>query len=647
MTGAYVGLYVALDWISLIEPVGVLGITPWNPPAGLSLAFFLRYGIRFIPIAFVAVVLADLLFRGISAHPFAVASSALVLTAGYAGASVVLRERLGMSLRLDSGRDLLSLLVVALVGPAFIISAVVAVFVATGLLPLSDATTVAVRFWVGDVIGIAGLTPFLLLYIFNRDRAPASPGQSVYAEYGLQLVAIAAGLWIIFGIESTDHFEFSYVLFLPLIWIALRHGLRGATWGIVATQIGLAFAIHWQSYDIAIVIQFQLLMLAVTVTGLFLGAAVDQQRRAENSLRDSRAWLQTVISTAPDAILTFLGTGAVVSTNRAALAMFGIDPVRPANLGDMLPDLRLNRLRATAGTEMTARRADGTDFVVETAIGEANSGGQPLYVAVVRDLSERKQAEILRKEHEADLAHAARLATTGEMAAALAHELNQPLTALIGFARACQAAIRMPADADTADIDTPSDLIDRTVEQAMRAGEIIRTTREFLGRGDIRRARAELPHLFGEVLNLVRAEAVQQGVRLTLQTAADLPAAFVDPIQIEQVILNLVRNSIEAISRAGSEKREIEMAASLAAEWPGYALISVRDSGPGFNAAMAERMFRPFSTTKDSGMGLGLSISRSLVEAHGGRIWAEPVAPGHGADIRFIVPLYVDAIHGG
>ena len=228
------------------------------------------------------------------------------------------------------------------------------------------------HFWVGDLIGIAVLTPFVLL-LLDRERAlPGGGGRLL--EYGLQLLAIAGGLWIIFGLESVNHFEFSYVLFLPLIWIALRDGLPGAVWGVAATQAGLIVAVQLKGFDADIVTQFQLLMLAVTVTGLFLGSVVDERQRAETARRESETRL---------------------------------------------------------------------------------------------------------KDHEAELAQEARVTATGEMAGALAHELNQPLTALIGFARACQAVLEAPAHGVRAGLAAP-ELIDQAVHQALRIGEIIRSTREFL-----------------------------------------------------------------------------------------------------------------------------------------------------------------------
>jgi two-component system sensor kinase FixL len=309
------------------------------------------------------------------------------------------------------------------------------------------------------------------------------------------------------------------------------------------------------------------------------------------------------------------------------------------DLRALLPDLQITAPGADlAGTETTARRLDGKAFVAEAAVGKAQVDSRSVYVAVIRDASPRRQAEQWRKEHEAELAHATRLTTTGEMAAALAHELNQPLTAAIGFARACQGLLQGPSSGEAATHREAIELIENTVQQATRAGRIIRSTREFLKRDDMQSTKVTLAEMVDTVLDLLRAEAVQHRVRIITRVEPNLPPVFVDPIQIEQVILNLLRNSIEAMVRAETSRREITLTVRRAADASAYAEVEIRDSGPGFAAEVADRLFEPFSTTKGGGMGLGLSISRSIVEGHGGRISAV-TADGPGAVIRFTLPL--------
>jgi len=527
--GAYLALYLALDWISLLDPIGAVDITPWNPPAGLTFALLLLRGPRRIPAVFVAATLANLMLHGFSQAPVALIAWGLIIAAGYGAAAHLLRERFRISPQLAGHNDLALLFAVAGAAAALIAPAAVLLFATAGLLAWAEAGVAALRFWLGDVIGIVVLTPFLLLLADWRHKLGR-----LRPEHGLHLVAIGFGLWIIFGWEETNHFELSYVLLLPLVWIALRDGLFGATWGIIATQLGLMAAIQLKGYDSGVVTQFQFLMLAVAATGLFLGAVVDERRRAETSLR----------------------------------------------------------------------------------------------------------------RHEAELAHASRLQASGEMAMALAHELNQPLTALIGFARACQGVLEAPAAAAEPSRRAAIELIDQTVQQATRAGDIIRGAREFLRRDDSRRVRIEVPHVVEVALDLMRGEAAQHGVRIEVQLPPGLPPLLADPIQIEQVLLNLLRNSIDAMARARTAGASIVLSAVPVTEEPPAVEFAVRDTGPGFPAELVGRLFQPFATTRTDGMGLGLSISRSIVEAHGGRIWLAG-SSDRGTEIRFTVPIdHVDVDAG-
>jgi two-component system sensor kinase FixL len=634
----YIALYVALDWISLIHPFGALAITPWNPPAGLTFALLLRHGFRFVPVAFAAVALADFILRGLSAAPAATFASALAIAGGYAVVAQALRARAKLSLRLDRQRDVLWLLAAALVAPMAVAAAVVGIFALAGLVEADAFLDAAIHFWVGDVLGIAVLTPFLLLILERRLRAERSLRR--LGEHALQLAAIGVALWLVFGGDATDRLGFSYVLFLPLIWIGLRGGLAAATWGIVATQLGLIAAIQLEGgYEAEAVARFQLLLLAVAITGLLLGAVVDGRRAAELRLRDSEAHLKTVVETAPDAILTFSSDGSVLSANPAGERMFGLigSSSRGTRRQALLPGLEPTAPTPLARHETTARRLDGSSFLAEVAAGQAQIGGRTVDVAVIRDVTARHEAEQRLKLRERELAQVARVAATGEMAASLAHELNQPLTALIGFARACQKLLQSDGGDRASTRLSSVGLIDQTVQQALRAGDIIRTTREFLGRGEMRHARVGLAQAVDAVLDLLRGELVHGGVRFTRRFEEPLPAVLADRIQLEQVLVNLIRNSIEAMKRSDVAPA-IELRARTTPDEPGFVEVAVADTGPGFPAEIADRLFTRFAGTKEGGMGLGLSISRSIVEAHGGRIWVAP-AP-RGAEIRFTLPIY-------
>lgn len=277
-------------------------------------------------------------------------------------------------------------------------------------------------------------------------------------------------------------------------------------------------------------------------------------------------------------------------------------------------------------------RKDGSSFPVEytSAPVRDESGRTVGAVVVFRDATQRRSVEEELRMRQAELAHAARLSTLGEMASGIAHELNQPLGAIANYAGSC---IRMLAH-DGSDPGVLREGMQRVVEQAQRAGDIIRNIRAFVRKEAPRRNAVRISKILRDALQLVRPDARRSGVRIALEVADEDPVVRVDPIQIEQVLLNLVRNAIEALMSMPAERREIGVRAAAGEEG---VEVEVRDSGPGLDPADRERVFDPFFTTKSTGMGLGLSISRAIIEAHGGRLYMRPAAASGGC-FCFVLP---------
>ncbi len=253
-------------------------------------------------------------------------------------------------------------------------------------------------------------------------------------------------------------------------------------------------------------------------------------------------------------------------------------------------------------------------------------------VVVFRDISERKQAEEEARQRQQELAHVGRLSTMGEMASGMAHELNQPLTAIATNAHAC---IRL-LESGAAPRERVADIMERIAAQAERAGAIIRQLRQFVRKEEPQRTQVCINELVDEVVSLCRPEAKRSGVEVRLELAPGLPPVSAQPIQIEQVILNLARNAIEAMLDAECPSRRLTIATR--ADGPGALILSVEDSGPGIDPAIRERLFNPFVTTKQKGMGLGLSISKGIIEAHQGQLYADS-EPGRGTLFRFYLPV--------
>lgn len=510
---AYLAGYVLLDWLSYVHPFASFGITPWNPPTGWSFALILLFGAEFVPWLFIAPVLADALVRDLPLPLAAEISAGTIIGGGYAVATLLLRmPRLQFDASLTSRKSLLLLMIVAVSSTAIVAAAYVGMLIAFGMLPSGDAASAVVRFWVGDVIGITVLTPFLLVMTTRRRLLHPS------WEALVLLVLVLAALWAVFGFADAFRLQLFYLFFLPVVWTAVRFGLEGVTAGLVFTQVGLITAIHFTRQDAADVIAYQALMVVLCFTGLAVGVLVSEQQRTQQQLR----------------------------INQEALS------------------------------------------------------------------------------------RALRLSSMGEFAAALAHEINQPLTAIANYARLAKTAT---------DPKIVSEASERVMTQVERVADVVRRLRNFIRLGRSETLPITVTQLVDEAVSYCHTELDKHGVQLQLRIARDLPAVKVDMLQIQQVIINLVRNAAEALGDAGRHDGQVVIEAQLKDE--ASVEIRVRDNGPGFDVELAERAPAPFLTTRQDGLGLGLSLSRSIVEAHGGRLAIE--SSSSGAVVSFTLP----AIAGG
>ena len=515
---AYVAAYVLLDWISFIDPFAPYGITPWNPPTGLSFALVLLFGQRMIPFLFVGPFLADLMVRQLPFPWTLELATTAIIGGGYSLALLVLlqpKTRFNPALR--SLRDLFLLLATAAASAALVATSYVAALIAAGLLSGEDFALACLRFWVGDLIGIAVTTPFALMFLTR-----ATP-LKVSVEMAVQFIAILTALWMVFGFAQKHQLQLFYVLFLPIVWMAVRAGLEGVTAGILVTQLGLVIGVHMLPSAEVDVTAFQALMLVLAMTGLMAGALVTEHRRTEFQLR----------------------------------------------------------------------------------------------------------------LHQDSLARLARLGSMGELAAAVAHEINQPLMAAGTYSRLVLDTLRRRRDNDASLVETAG----KVTAQVERASEVVNRLRALVRLDKTGRAPTTVERIVNEALDLCRPELDRNGIKVRTLLGDKLPPVIVDLLQIEQVLLNVVRNSIEAMNDVGHDGGIITIEARQAES--GDVEVSVRDTGPGFPAELLADQFPPFATTKAEGLGMGLSLSRTIVEAHGGRLTAG--GDRHGAVVQFTLPA---VMHG-
>jgi two-component system, LuxR family, sensor kinase FixL len=370
---------------------------------------------------------------------------------------------------------------------------------------------------------------------------------------------------------------------------------------------------------------------------------ISERKKGELVLTRREALLRSILDTVPDAMIVIDEHGLMQSFSAAAERLFGYathevlgrnvnmlmpSPYREAHDGYLARYLATNERRIIGiGRIVVAKRKDGSTFPIELAVGEVKSEGARLFTGFIRDLTERQERDRRLQEVQAELIHVSRLSELAQMVSALAHEVNQPLSAITAYLKATSRFL------GSGDQQKAAAIVERAAEQTDRASAIIRRLREFVKKGDAERRAEDLAKVIDEATALAMVGTKNQGVTVRLELDTRVPPAIIDKIQIQQVLFNLMRNAIEAM--AASEQREL-IIATLQLE-SGWIEISISDTGPGLAPHVRRNLFQPFVTTKATGMGVGLSICRSIVEAHGGNLRAED-RPGGGTTFRFTMP---------
>ena len=622
---AYVVGYIALDSISYIQPVLKLGITPWNPQAGLTLAVLVVFGPVWGFATALAALLAEVVTRGTPAPPIVLIGASAWIAIVYASLSMCVRYwDLGHHFE-TAAATVRFIIAVALV-TFLAASGYVTFFVASGTLPRSVATAAVVRYWVGDLNGVLTLTPLLL----QLDRWPLA--WRALRRHALLIIAQAGAvglvMWVIFGNKVTDEVRFFYLLFVPIIWVGLRWGIYGVTLGTLTVQLGLILSVH-DVPDARLVVDLQFLLLTLSVTALLLGAIVTERAATLTKIALREAEQRALLATAPDGVITVDPQGQVRSANPAALRQFGNRIVeRSRALGEVLPAVKLNGAEGRQNTE--GRRTDGTSFPAEIAWARLDAPANGEYLVIIRDATDRQRAELQLRERETELSRAMRFAVAGELASSLAHELNQPITALVSY---LQASGILAAPLVSRD-ERLQETLKKATHEALRAAGVLRRLRDFYHGAPVKLEELRVSELCAVVLNSYQEKLQRNEVEVRLEMPDTLPAVRADATQMEIVLHNLVSNAIDAVSEQPASARMIEISAQRSGE---YLMVNVADSGPGVAADLLPKLFEPFVTSKVEGMGLGLAISRSLIDAQGGDLFYEEDNGCSGT--RFIIRL--------
>jgi two-component system, LuxR family, sensor kinase FixL len=373
---------------------------------------------------------------------------------------------------------------------------------------------------------------------------------------------------------------------------------------------------------------------------------IDEQKQVEEALRTRESHLRSILETIPDAMIVIDGSGIIQFFSRAAERQFGYAEQEAIgkNVRILMPnpdrsrhDGYLARYLSTGerhiigvGRIVTGQRKDGITFPMHLSIGEMHSGGVPHFTGFIHDLTEHQQTQARLQELQSELVHVSRLSAMGEMASALAHELNQPLAAISNYMKGSRRLLTASSDPNRSKIESA---LDRAAEQAIRAGQIIRRLRDFVSRGETEKRVESLSKVIEEAGALGLTGAREQGVKLRFDLDPKHDLVLLDRVQIQQVLVNLFRNALEAMAQ--TPRRELSLSNTRVAD--DMIEVAVSDTGTGFDDDVKASLFQTFFTTKEAGMGVGLSISRSIIEAHGGRMWAEANESG-GATFRFTLP---------
>jgi len=511
-TVMFAAAYVVLDWTSYIYPLGPFNITPWNPAPALSIVWMMLGGTRYAPLIFATMFLSDIIIRHAPGGALFSALTSIVLTGGYAAIARTMTYFLKFDFLFGDTRQVWKFVAITAIGSAVISALYVGLLWINEFVVDELFSAAAFRFWIGDAVGVLVTAPLLLLAsdtawrerLLNSWRKP---------ETVCQFAVMIGTVVFVFKGAGDDASKYFYLLFLPLIWIALRGGFAGAVVASAVVQVGVVLGSQGAPLNSHPLMELQALVAALSLTGFFLGVMVDERERATEGLKASL-----------------------------------------------------------------------------------------------------------------------RLAAAGEMAGAIAHEINQPLGALSNYGRACQL-ILAKGDAGTTHTELNS-TIEKMLGESRRAAEVVTRLRDFFRTGTTRLEHVTVANLLERAQEI--GDRLNESGEIDLRVEPDRTGSilFADRLQIELVLRNLIANAFEAMMNLPPGQKAVTVSAHRAGD--GWIRFCITDTGPGLSAAARKRMFEPFLTTKRMGMGLGLVMSQTIAEAHGGSLTAPMTKHG---EFHLLLPV--------